>query len=127
MHADLQSELESVSSKLSEVTAAKNNLAQAATCFESEKAICQTSTETYSKVVIESAKELGKLHQQIEELEADIAEKDLEIVRPSFQPLPYSVPPFQVTSMRCTAPVAPNSCNSSPETQQGVVRLALCR
>ena len=79
--ADLQSELESVSSKLSEVTAAKNTLAQAATCFQSEKAICQTSTETYSKVVIESAKELGKLHQQIEQLEADIAEKDLEMVR----------------------------------------------
>ena len=78
--ADLQSELESVSSKLSEVTAA-NTPAQAATCFQSEKATCQTSTGTYSKVVIVSAKELGKLHQQIEQLEADIAEKYLEMVR----------------------------------------------
>ena len=81
--ADLQTELQSVSSKLTEVTTARDSLAQAATCFESEKNICQTSTETYSKVVIESAKELGKLHQQIEQLEADIAEKDLEMVHHS--------------------------------------------
>lgn len=79
-----------MSSKLTEVTTARDSLAQAATCFESEKNICQTSTETYSKVVIESAKELGKLHQQIEQLEADIAEKDLEMVRHSDSDIVHS-------------------------------------
>jgi hypothetical protein len=42
--------------------------------------VCQDSTETYSKVAIQSAEELGKMHQQIEQLEADIAERDLQIV-----------------------------------------------
>lgn len=69
-----------MSSKLDEVTTARNTLAAQAARVQGEKETCQTSTETYSKVVVESAKELGKLHQQIEQLQLEIEEKDAEIV-----------------------------------------------
>lgn len=55
-------------------------LAAAAVSFQSEKEICQTSTETYSKVVVQNAKQLGKLHQTIEDLNDDIREKDQLVV-----------------------------------------------
>jgi chromosome segregation ATPase len=78
---ELQGELQSVSSQLDEVKSDRDSLAAIAHNYQSEKEICQTSTETYSKVVVASAKELGKLHQQIEQMRDDLDDKDAELVR----------------------------------------------
>ena len=71
----------SLTKNLDSVTADRDAAALMAQQAVSRSDISRTSTEMYSKVVIENALQLDRLQREIEHLRHDMAEQERELVR----------------------------------------------